>query len=77
MVLLSASISGLNVLLNVCERYAATHELRNNDKKSVLSMFKSGTKTYSTLPEGSSRSRAERVDSPLFKYGMSIHIVEK
>ncbi|KAG7308712.1 hypothetical protein JYU34_005936 [Plutella xylostella] len=51
MVLLSPSIGALRKLLTVCESYAEAHGLKYNAKKSEYLVFKSGTKTYSTVPK--------------------------
>ncbi|XP_063627510.1 uncharacterized protein LOC134799017 [Cydia splendana] len=47
MVLLAPSVSALNKLLRICERYAEAHGLRYNVTKSELLLFKAGIKTYS------------------------------
>ncbi|XP_063372171.1 uncharacterized protein LOC134660369 [Cydia amplana] len=51
MVLLSPSISGIQDLLTICERYAESHGLRYNASKSELLVFKAGTKSYSHTPQ--------------------------
>ncbi|XP_047036439.1 uncharacterized protein LOC124642170 [Helicoverpa zea] len=51
MVLLSPSISALRRLIKVCECYAEAHGLRYNTSKSELMVFKSGTKSYDTVPQ--------------------------
>lgn len=50
MVLLSPSIRALRKLIRICERYAEEHGLRYNAVKSELMVFKSGRKTYETVP---------------------------
>lgn len=50
MVLLSPSINGLRQLIAVCEKYAVSHGLLYNSKKSELMQFKSGSKAYTVLP---------------------------
>jgi exonuclease III len=42
MVLLSPSITGLRMLISICERYAALHGLKYNVKKSEIMIFKYG-----------------------------------
>ncbi|XP_072939864.1 uncharacterized protein [Epargyreus clarus] len=37
-------------MLSVCEKYAVTHGLRYNTKKSEVLIFKAGSKTYSSVP---------------------------
>ncbi|XP_063386453.1 uncharacterized protein LOC134672461 [Cydia fagiglandana] len=51
MVLLSPSISGIQDLLTICERYADSHGLRYNASKSELLVFKAGTKSYPRTPQ--------------------------
>ncbi|CAK1594992.1 unnamed protein product [Parnassius mnemosyne] len=50
MVLLSPSINALRILLNVCDTYAETHGLIYNVKKSVLLVFRAGSKIESIPP---------------------------
>lgn len=50
MVLLCPSLNALNLLLKLCEKYAAIHGLQYNVKKSEILVFKSGAKTYSMPP---------------------------
>ncbi|KAL0831335.1 hypothetical protein ABMA28_002164 [Loxostege sticticalis] len=50
MVLLSASACGLSKLLNICERYALTHGLAYNVKKSESMVFQARGKCLSTVP---------------------------
>lgn len=50
MVLLSPSIRALRKLIRICECYAEEHGLRYNAVKSELMVFKSGRKTYETVP---------------------------
>jgi hypothetical protein len=50
MVLLCPSVDALQKLLNICERYAVTHGLTYNAKKSELLVFKAGNKSYKTVP---------------------------
>ncbi|XP_060802244.1 uncharacterized protein LOC132902175 [Amyelois transitella] len=46
MVLLSPSVGALRRMLSICERYALTHGLRYNAKKSEFMVFKAGSKQY-------------------------------
>ncbi|KAG7300454.1 hypothetical protein JYU34_016075 [Plutella xylostella] len=46
MALLSPSVSALKKLVGMCERYAVTHGLKYNEKKSELMLFRAGNKTY-------------------------------
>ncbi|XP_063369324.1 uncharacterized protein LOC134657691 [Cydia amplana] len=50
MVLLAPSLGALQTLIGVCERYAGTHGLKYNAKKSEFLLFKAGAKTYEVLP---------------------------
>ena len=51
MVLLSPSINAMISLLAICERYADSHGLRYNVKKSEVLVFKAGTKVYPVVPQ--------------------------
>ncbi|KAG7310128.1 hypothetical protein JYU34_004669 [Plutella xylostella] len=67
MVLLSPSINGLSRLLNICERYALTHGLLYNVKKSELMVFKTRNKaTAFNIPIKLYGQPLKRVSS--FKY---------
>ncbi|KAJ8708213.1 hypothetical protein PYW07_010338 [Mythimna separata] len=50
MVLLSPSVSAMRRLLCICEKYAWTHGLRYNVKKSEVMVFKAGSKSYTNVP---------------------------
>ncbi|XP_061723701.1 uncharacterized protein LOC133529924 [Cydia pomonella] len=50
MALLSPSIGALEILIGICERYAETHGLRYNSKKSELLVFKAGSKKPKFIP---------------------------
>lgn len=66
MVLLSPSIDALKILISICERFAVTHGLKYNVKKSEVLIFKSGTKTYPIPPITLGGSPLKQVTS--FKY---------
>ncbi|XP_047997277.1 uncharacterized protein LOC125234900 [Leguminivora glycinivorella] len=66
MVLLSPSVNGLRILLDICDRYAVAHGLQYNVKKSEVLLFKSGTKTYPIPPIMLSGSPLQTVTK--FKY---------
>ncbi|XP_049869354.1 uncharacterized protein LOC126369104 [Pectinophora gossypiella] len=51
MVLLSPSIGALRRLLSICESFAGAHGLKYNVRKSEFMVFKSGSHTYTELPE--------------------------
>ncbi|XP_061723608.1 uncharacterized protein LOC133529812 [Cydia pomonella] len=50
MVLLCPSVRALQMLVDICERYAAAHGLRYNVKKSEILVFKAGTKKLGAVP---------------------------
>jgi hypothetical protein len=50
MALLGPSIGALEILIDICERYAGAHGLRYNSKKSELLVFKAGNKKPKYVP---------------------------
>ncbi|XP_061724850.1 uncharacterized protein LOC133530801 [Cydia pomonella] len=50
MVLLAPSVNALNKMLSICEQYAKAHGLKYNTSKSVMLVFKAGTKRYPRVP---------------------------
>ncbi|KAL0832945.1 hypothetical protein ABMA28_001080 [Loxostege sticticalis] len=66
MVLLCPSISALNKLIGICERYAGAHGLRYNTVKSELLVFKAKNKSYKVPPVRLNGTPLKQVHS--FKY---------
>ncbi|CAK1585600.1 unnamed protein product [Parnassius mnemosyne] len=50
MVLLAPSVSALRALLGVCEKFAVSHGLQYNTKKSQFMVFKAGSRCPSVVP---------------------------
>ncbi|CAK1598306.1 unnamed protein product [Parnassius mnemosyne] len=50
MVLLAPSVSALRALLGVCEKFAVSHGLQYNTKKSQFMVFKAGSRCTSVVP---------------------------
>lgn len=48
--LLSPSIGGLKILIDICESYARNHKLKYNALKSEYMVFKAGTKSPTYVP---------------------------
>ncbi|XP_061718277.1 uncharacterized protein LOC133525883 [Cydia pomonella] len=67
MVLLSPSMSALQELLDICDRYSVRHGLRYNGKKSEVLVFKAGRKSYKTVPPVTLGGEPLRV-TKTFKY---------
>lgn len=66
MVLLCPSISALNKLVDICERFAVAHGLRYNTTKTKLLVFKAGNKSYKVPPVMLNGVPIEQINT--FKY---------